>query len=103
MEPKIHGQNISVGDHLDDHVRRQMEFALGQFDSWISSLDVHLEDVNGPKGGVDKQCRIVLGLKGGRTIKVQDIDVDMTVAINRAADRLSHVVSRETEKRREKK
>ena len=64
---------------------------------------MHLEDINGPKGGIDKQCRVLVNLKGGKTLKIEDVDADITVAVNRAADRLGHVISREIDKRREKR
>jgi ribosomal subunit interface protein len=103
MELEIRGQNLHVGNQLHEQVERQMNFALGQFESWISGASVHLEDINGPKGGVDKQCRVLVNLKGGKTLKIEDVDADLAVAVNRAADRLGHAVSREIEKRREKK
>jgi putative sigma-54 modulation protein len=103
MEIDIRGQNLRVGDRLHEQVERQMNFALGQFETWISGVSVHLEDINGPKGGVDKQCRVLVDLKGGRTVKVEDVDADLNTAINRAAGRLGQVIGREVDKRREKK
>jgi putative sigma-54 modulation protein len=103
MELDIRSQNHHVDDETTTHVERRMSFALEQFDSWISHVMVHLEDVNGPRRGVDKQCRILVNLKGGKTIKVEDMDVNMISAINRAADRVGQVVSREVDRRREKK
>jgi putative sigma-54 modulation protein len=103
MELDIRGQNLRVGEELHERVERQMNFALGPFEGWISGVSVHLEDVNGPKGGIDKQCRVLVTLKGGKTLKIEDVDADLTAAINRAAGRLGQVVSREVEKRREKK
>jgi ribosomal subunit interface protein len=103
MELEIHGQNLRVGEGLHEQVERQMNFALGQFESWISGVSVYLEDVNGPKGGVDKQCRVIVTLKGGKILKIEDMDADLTVAINRATGRLGQVVGREVDKRREKK
>jgi ribosome-associated translation inhibitor RaiA len=47
MELEIHGQNLRVGEGLHEQVERQMNFALGQFESWISGVSVYLEDVNG--------------------------------------------------------
>jgi putative sigma-54 modulation protein len=103
MELEIRGQNLRVGERLNEHVERQFNFALGQFDSWIVGVTIHLEDVNGPKGGVDQQCRALINLKGGKTLKIEDIDAEMIAAVNRAADRAGQVVAREVEKRREKK
>ncbi len=102
MQVEVHGQNIRVGDRMHDLVDRQFDFALGQFDSWINDVSVHLEDVNGQRGGIDKQCRVLVNLKGGKTVKIEDIDVDFVAAINRAADRASQAVGREVAKRREK-
>ena len=102
MELEIRNQNHHVDEATETHVRRRMEFALEQFNSWITHVLVHLEDVNGPKRGIDKQCRILVNIKGGKTIKVEDLDVEMISAINRAADRVGQVVSREVDRRREK-
>jgi putative sigma-54 modulation protein len=103
MQVEIRGQKLYVDQATKEHVQRQMEFALGQFNSWITRATVHLEDVNGAKGGIDKQCRILVNFKGGKTIKIQDLDADMIVAINRAADRLGQAVAREVDRRRDKK
>jgi putative sigma-54 modulation protein len=102
MQVEIHGQNLRLDDQIQEHVERQMDFALGQFDSWISGIAVYLEDTNGPRGGVDKRCRCLVNIKHGKTIKVEDEDRDFTIAVNRAADRLRNAVGREVEKRREK-
>lgn len=103
MEIEIHSQNHHVNEEIEKEVYRRMDFALEQFDSWITHVQVHLEDVNGPKKGIDKQCRILVNLKGGKTIKVEDIDIEMAAAVNRAADRVGQAVGREVDRRREKK
>jgi putative sigma-54 modulation protein len=103
MDVEIRGQNMGLTEEIETHVDRKVHFALDQFNSWITHALVHLEDVNGPRRGVDKHCRILVSLKGGKTIKVEDIDADMISAVNRAADRLGQVVSREVDRRREKK
>jgi putative sigma-54 modulation protein len=103
MELDIRAQNFRVSDKLNEHIERQLNFALDPFASWIDGVNVHLEDVNGPKGGLDKQCRILAQLKGGKTLKIEDVDTEFTLAVNRAADRLGQAISREVDKRREKK
>jgi putative sigma-54 modulation protein len=103
MELDIRGQNLRIAEGLNELVERQMNFALGPFEGWISGVSVHLEDVNGPKGGIDKQCRVLVTLKGGKTLKIEDIDADLTAAINRAADRLGQALSREVDRRRDRK
>ena len=103
MEVEIRSQNMHVDDEVQLNVQRRMEFALKQFNSWITHVQVHLEDVNGPRRGIDKQCRILVSIKGGKTIKIEDLDADLIAAVNRAADRLGQAVSREIDRRRDKK
>jgi putative sigma-54 modulation protein len=103
MELDIRAQNLHVDEATEELVQQKMDTALEQFDTWITRVMVHLEDVNGPRRGVDKQCRVLVNLKGGKTIKVEDLDEDMVSAINRAADRVGQAVSREVDRRREKK
>jgi putative sigma-54 modulation protein len=103
MEFEIRTQNMNVNEEIQSHVERKMGFALDQFDTWITHVAVHLEDINGPRRGVDKHCRVLVNLKGGKTIKVEDTDTDMISAISRSADRLGQAVSREVDRRRERK
>jgi putative sigma-54 modulation protein len=103
MEIEIRSQNLHLDEETQSHVERRMNFALEQFNSWITHAQVHLEDVNGPRRGIDKQCRILVSIKGGKTIKIEDLDTDLIAAVNRAADRLGQVVGREIDRRREKK
>jgi putative sigma-54 modulation protein len=103
MQFEISGQNLHVDQSIQSHVERQMNFALGPFDSWITRVTVHLEDVNGHRGGIDKECRVLVNLKGGKTVKVQDLDANMVSAINRAADRVGQAIGREVDRRRDRK
>lgn len=41
-----------------EFLERQLGFTLGRFSSRIGRVVVRLEDVNGPRGGRDKVCRI---------------------------------------------
>ncbi len=55
--------NIRVsGVRLDDdereHIRRKLGEKLGKYARSIERVTVRVRDVNGPRGGVDIQCRI---------------------------------------------
>jgi hypothetical protein len=53
---------FSAGALLDDadkqYLRRKLGRKLGKFASSIERASVRVEDVNGPRGGIDKRCRI---------------------------------------------
>jgi hypothetical protein len=76
-------------------VRERLEFALGRFSGRVRSLSVRCTDVNGPRGGHDKKCRIHVRLEHpSRTILIEDIDVDPATVIRRAALRTARTVAR---------
>lgn len=101
MQLQIHRQNIRLDQGQFEEIERRMMFALDQFDSWVVDATVYVEDVNGNKGGIDKSCRVLVNLRSGKTIKVEDIDAELMAAVARAADRLSNAVGREIERKRE--
>ena len=103
MELEIRRHNVHLTEALRDHIERRLSFALGPFNSRVGTVSVHFEDVNGPKGGVDKQCRILVTLSGGKVIKVEDLDADLTAVIDRAADRIGHAVRREIDRRQDRR
>ena len=75
--------------------RRRFAFALGRFGDHVRSLTVHLADLNGPRGGVDKHCLVAIRLTSPRqVIVIEDTDAEAAVAIGRAADRGARVVAR---------
>lgn len=80
---------------LADLARRRLGFALGRFGARIRSVTVHVRDVNGPRGSVDKKCLIKIRLdRSKRLVVIEDADADPVVAMNRATDRASRTVAR---------
>lgn len=73
--------------------------ALERFCSRVAVVRVSLEDVNGPRGGVDKQCRCVVQLDCGGRVIVQDRDRSLGSLMVRVANRVAHSVSRQKDLR----
>lgn len=75
--------------------RRRFEFALGRFHGRIRSIAIRVDDVNGPRGGIDKRCHVTVRLTAPkRTLVIEDADADAAVAIDRLADRTARTVAR---------
>ena len=100
MQLVISGKNFKVGEELREHVGRRLQFALGKFDPEIGRVEVGLSDVNGPRGGVDKHCRIVARMRTLGTVVVEDADGDFYSVVSRAADRIGRSVARTLARRR---
>ncbi|TDP62082.1 ribosome hibernation-promoting factor, HPF/YfiA family [Roseateles toxinivorans] len=88
----IHGQEFTVTAALAEHVRRRLRFVLTRHSDRIQRVAVRVGDENGPRGGVDKYCRVQVHLRDARVAMVEDVGVDMYAAIDRAAERVGRVV-----------
>jgi hypothetical protein len=85
---------------LAAHVERRLRFALTRFSGRIGRVSVFLADQNGPRGGIDKTCRIVVRLREGGDVIAEVSDVDWEVAVDRATTRIGHSTGRELARRR---
>jgi CBS domain-containing protein len=65
----------SAGSELDAadkaYLRRKLGRKLGKFAPAIERTSVRVEDVNGPRGGVDKRCRIKVVLTGLPSVVIE--------------------------------
>lgn len=100
MWVQVVGRGVVVDAVLRQRVERRLGFALGRFGNRVGRVAVHLSDVNGTRGGVDKQCRIVAQVPGGRSgpVVVEDTAAGLDTLIDRAADRIGQSVRRRLER-----
>lgn len=93
MTVNIRGSGILPTEALRRYVERRLNFALGRFPQVVRAT-VRLGDLNGPRGGIDKWCRIALSLCRRNGMVIEDVDHDLYVAIDRATDRAGRAVAR---------
>ena len=99
MKLSISGKNIKVDDAMKEHIDRRIRFALSRFSPRISRVSVTVEDVNGPRGGIDKRCRILVKLDRMEELQVEITDADVYAAVDAAADRVGRSVQRKLDRR----
>lgn len=102
MEFKVHGANIEVTDAITSHVHNRFTAALDHHERQVEDVTIRLEDINGPKGGVDMRCQATIHLRPGDMIVVDEVEDDLYAAISVAADRAKHVVSRKLDRIRDR-
>lgn len=95
----------NVGDELDeDRAASVVTQALRRFTNRIQRVSLYFQDVNGPRGGVDKQCRCVIHGSRLRTIVIRDQDAKTSHLVHRVANRATRVLrdrlTRRTRRRR---
>ena len=93
MQLDIRGRNLRLTPALLDHVEQRLRFAVGRFATRLGRVTVRVDDLNGPRGGVDKRCHIHLEL-AGRALDIEEVDHDLYVAIARAAERAGRATER---------
>ena len=101
---RAHIRLLGIDLHPDDraYVRRKLGMKLGKFATSIERVSVRVEDVNGPRGGVDQVCRIKVVLIGLPTLVFQARDVSLEAAIDGAVAGTERAVRRSVQRRRMK-
>lgn len=94
MRTEVIGRGVEVDGATRERIDRRLGFALGRFGDRVGRVAVYLVDLNGPRGGVDKQCRVVAEVLGHGLVVVEDTNASLTAAIDRAADRVGQGVRR---------
>jgi ribosome-associated translation inhibitor RaiA len=100
------GVQLGAGDK--DYLRRKLGRKLGKFSRRVERASVRIEDVNGPRGGVDKRCRIKVVLSGLPSVVVEHRHQSLRAAMDGALARVERAVrqaagSRRTKARRPRK
>jgi len=98
MNIAIQSNGLILTESLRAYVHRRLETSLG----WALTrrLAVWLSDINGPRGGRDKRCKIQISLDHGKTIVIEDTEEDMYAAIDLAAERADRALARQLERSR---
>jgi putative sigma-54 modulation protein len=67
MRIEIHAGNFDLTESLREHIERRIQFTLSWSQHSLQKVIVRLDDINGPKGGADKSCRIQIPVAGGKS------------------------------------
>ena len=81
-------------DEMRDVAVRRVLFAMRRLTWLVPRAMVHLSDVNGPRGGVDKRCQLQLRTERAGTVVITSMARDWRVALDSALIRASRVLLR---------
>lgn len=100
MKLELHSSRVDISDATRNYVERRIAFALGRFADVIHSVIVRLEDINGPRGGVDKLCRVRVKLEKRKTPIIAEVLTDeVPAAVDMASERVGRAVARQLDRR----
>jgi putative sigma-54 modulation protein len=87
MRLAIQSQHLDLDADHRQQIERRVGFALSRLTQHIRSVDIHLCDLNGPRGGLDKRCRVMVHLDRGPAVIVEDVDSELGELIDRTIAR----------------
>ena len=100
MHITIQSHGFILTEALRSYAEQRLRMALGWTGGRLRKLVVVLSDINGPRGGIDKRCKIQVQLAGGKGVVIEDTEADLYVAIDRAAERADRAVVRRVQRLR---
>ncbi|WP_419811094.1 HPF/RaiA family ribosome-associated protein [Bacterioplanoides sp.] len=103
MQIEIQSRNIPLTKELRSLLKKRVEFAFNRFHHRIQKIRVRLDDINGPKGGIDKDCQFYLTLPDQPDVVVRSQASEIEAAISKTASRSASALSRKFSKRHYKR
>ena len=99
-----HIRVLGVGLSEDQRafIRQKLSRKLEKFAGSIERVSVRVKDVNGPRGGIDKVCRIKVVLSNLPSVVFEAQDVTLDVAVGGALTGTERAVRRSIQRRRMK-
>lgn len=94
MQLTIRSHGFPMTDSLRDYTERRLRFALSNATGNVNAVTVVLSDINGPRGGRDKCCRVRISAKDRQVMVIDDVEDNLYLAIDRAVDRSGRTVAR---------
>ncbi len=103
MQITIKSTEMPLTSERRQQIERRVAFAMSRLAWRVQRVDVSLGDLNGPRGGVDKQCRVRVHFDHGPAAMVEDRDSDLVSLIDRCLARAGRVAHKWVDKRADKR
>jgi ribosomal subunit interface protein len=102
MKVLMRGVHLDLTESLRDYANRHLVDPLAKYiEDDASEIEIALVDTNGPKGGVDQECRVTVRMPGFSGMHVTETSETIFQSIDAARDTLERVIKRTIEKRRD--
>lgn len=94
MNIETRAKHLTLSDALREHIRQKLELVARRFGTRVDGVVVRLTDVNGPRGGSDKRCRILVRKASQPSFVVQALCADAYDAVTQAVSVLDERLER---------
>jgi len=102
MKVLMRGVHLDLTESLRDYANRHLVDPLAKYiEGDASEIEIALVDTNGPKGGLDQECRVTVRIPGFSGMHVTETAETIFQSIDAARDTLERVIKKTIEKRRD--
>ena len=88
------GADMEISEAFKEHIHKSLGKVEKRFGDRITRIEAFFKDVNGPKGGIDKQCVFEARLRNLDPEAATGLEADAYDAVKVAAERLEKVLER---------
>lgn len=98
----IRATHVELGVVERNYIRRKLGSKLDKYARSVERVSVRIDDVNGPRGGVDQSCRLKIVLRGLPSVVFESRDASLNAAVDAALSGAARAVRSTTQRRRMK-
>jgi ribosome-associated translation inhibitor RaiA len=95
----IKDKQKQIGSSATEHIMDKVEAAFSKFGQHVVSVDLIIEDVNGPRGGIDKKCQLLVNIRGMKSVVVSTKKASASRAIAKAIAKAKRTTNRKLKRR----
>ena len=100
MRTDIRIRELRASSSLQKFAENRVQARLHRFAPELTLVALRLEDVNGPKGGDDMRCQVVVRSPRFGDMSVETVKGEPRSAIDTSLDRMAMAISRALDRRR---
>jgi len=100
MKLTVRARHVVLSEEISTELRHRLQQVFSRLLPAIQTVDVTITDINGPKGGADKQCRVRVRGPSLPAVVVKQTGVDVIATVAAAARRAEQVVIGKMARRR---
>ncbi len=103
MKFEISSNRVVVGESLRTYIEDRVSKSFQRLGSWVQRVSVAVADINGPRGGVCKQCRLVVTVNGVETIVVTETGESVVASVSNAIHRAGYSLKQRVKSRQDRR
>lgn len=101
MKIDIQAKQLKLGQTFKQNVKVKIRRLFQHNSEDVNRINITVADINGPKGGDDKVCKVNVSVGGGKNILVSARDSSAYKAVTQAIRKASATLSKQRQKARD--